>query len=1143
LLKIADEADKICRQALNFMLFYQEPQFFSLLTTQNNYKMNKTLSIVLTAGLLMLAIAVLGQQQSFPATTASSEFLGKSRPLTELEPIVLTRSGKEKGRVVVPKGVPNFTEQKPMPSPYADVALPQGNDPLMYNVPGRSLDFPVLPEIVFDGTDETLASGVVPPDPNGEIGRDYYVQTTNTSGGTYFTVYDLNGTEVFSLPNLNALWTEFNVQGFGDPIVLWDEGAQRWLLTEFQDFSGTSLLMAVSETQDPTGSWFVYRVQTPNFPDYPKYSIWPNAYLITTNEPDGNIPVYAIDREAMLIGAEAEIQAFGIPKFNAFDAFQTATPVDWDGVTTPPDGSPGYVVRMYDDAWDGGADKIEMWEVNIDWEDADNSFISGPIEFFTEPFDAELCNGGDIFDCIDQPNGQSVSAIQHVIMHRVPYSNFGSHESIVFQFVVSVDETNRAGIRWMELRKTDEEQWSIHQQGTHAPDDEFNRFMGSIAMDQLGNILMGYTIGGPDKPFSLAYTGRLANDPPGQMTITEYEFAEGLSYNNTVRWGDYAAMSVSPNGADFWFVGEYRKEAQWGTKIMSTRIRRDTNDVGPQAIIQPQNSGYLTDAEPLTVAVRNFGYDAQSDFTVSFTVNGSDLVTELITDTIPPDSTILHTFVPTIDMETIGDYNFTIFTSLDTDTLAFNDTLRQVVRQLTRNDVAIVNIDGLDSRVCDSSRMVDITILNASVDTLYEAVVAYQLNTDTPQEVQWQGALAPGATEVVSVQIGPFLEGDNSFTVTASMPNGVPDEDTSNDERSLSFEAIYGASEITLQVFTDTWPFETTWELVDENDEIIETGGPYELELTSYEESWCLPEACYTLKLYDSFGDGMIGPPPGSVTILKDGEVVLVALDGEDNFGSAIDLDFCTDFTCTLVMDAELKPESAPGANDGRIIVDADNGTPSFEYSIDGGTDFQSSPVFNGLSGGTYVLVTRDANFCQDTLVVELLTCMLDLSATIVDATEDMADGSITVEVDGGVGPYTYNINNGAYQESNIFEGLPPGTYIIGILDEQGCDVDLVVEVGVVTNTSEPYRVGEKIKFYPNPTEGFVRVEVEGLSDVGHLPLKIYSAAGKLVRHDELVNYGGINRGVISLYGLPSGAYYVRFMDDSLPHLYTLIKE
>ena len=119
----------------------------------------------------------------------------------------------------------------------------------------------------------------------------------------------------------------------------------------------------------------------------------------------------------------------------------------------------------------------------------------------------------------------------------------------------------------------------------------------------------------------------------------------------------------------------------------------------------------------------------------------------------------------------------------------------------------------------------------------------------------------------------------------------------------------------------------------------------------------------------------------------------------------------------------------------------------------------------------------------------------------------------------------------------------PTATYTIGILDEQGCDVEFIVEVGVVTNTNEPYRVGEKIKFYPNPTEGFVRVEVEGLSDIAFLPLKIFNAEGKLVRHDELANYGGVNRGVISLYGLPSGSYYVRFIDDRLPYLYTLIKE
>ncbi|HQU60382.1 MAG TPA: hypothetical protein PLU64_14355, partial [Saprospiraceae bacterium] len=504
-------------------------------------------------------------------------------------------------------------------------------------LPGLDIE----PQLVIEGIDRPTSGGVSPPDPVGDVSPDFFIQMANATGGSYLQVFNMEGVNVFTLTSLNFLWSEFNATGLGDPIILYDQAAGQWLITEFQDFGGNALLLAVSENSDPTGSWYVYRVQTPSFPDYPKYSIWPNAYLVTTNESsDNNIPIYALDRQAMLSGAaNAGIQRLGIPKFNASNAWQTAQPVDWDGFNAPPDGTPGYIVRMYDDAWQGGQDKVELWEVHIDWEDENNSFISGPTDIISAPFESDLCTGS-FFDCIPQPNGSRVDALQQIILHRVPYLNFGSYESMLMHFAVDVDGNDRAGLRWMELRKSGSNPWSLYQEGTYAPDDGHSRFAGGISMDYNGNILMAYTTGGPNKPLALRFTGRLANDPLGEMTINEYEFAQGLSSQNGSRWGDYAAMSVNPsNGTDFWFTGEYMGNGgAWRTKIMMARIRRDTNDVGPQALIHPQSSGYLTDAEPIQVAVRNYGYDPQYDIGISYSLNGGPVINEVITDTIPADS-------------------------------------------------------------------------------------------------------------------------------------------------------------------------------------------------------------------------------------------------------------------------------------------------------------------------------------------------------------------------------------------------------------------------------------------------------------------------------------------------------------------------
>lgn len=1103
--------------------------------------MKKTICLVSLALALMTTLSLFGQSVQ-PTASTQAIFMGKTKPLRETAPTLpnVQSNRREKVRRQFPGDVPNFTRTFPMPTPFEDVALPRGGDPLVNNLPQRNQTFIVEPQLVIEGIDQ-LTSSIGVPDPAGDVSPLHFIQMTNSLEGAFYQIFDKTGNSVYGPSTLNNLWSQVGLFGIGDPIALWDHDANRWLLTEFADFFNNTMLIALSETEDPLGSYLVYQVQSPDFPDYPKFGVWPNAYYITTNEfSDGNIPVYAIDRAAMLAGENADVQRLGIPKFLDVFAFQVATPVDWDGNTPPPPGSPHYVVRIYDDAWAGGQDKLEMWEIAIDWDNPGNSGVNGPLEFVTAPFESNLCPF-TIYECVPQSDGVLLSAIEQVIMNRVPYRNFGTHESIALNFSVDVSGNDRAGIRWIELRRYPGGDWFLYQEGTHSPDEDNSRFIGSLSMDAAGNILLSYSVTGAVEP-SLRFTGRLANDPLGLMTIEEYEYATGLSNYAGQRWGDYATMTIDPsNGTDFWFTAEYMKaNGEWGTKIGMARIRRDSNDVGPQVLVSPQNSGYLSDAEPVTVAVRNYGYKDVSNIGISYQFNGGAVVNELITDTIPADSTYFHTFVPKVDMSVIGGYDFLLYTSLPIDTAMYNDTLRTRVFQLTRNDAAIVGFEGITPTVCDSSIEVVFLIKNTGVDELNSVQVNWQLNGGSVQTINLEGNLAPGETLELPVTVGLLQNGDNELIGSVNNPNGLPDEDNTNDSRSQNIFAVLGGETVRMELLTDGYPSETTWEVLDDEGNVLYAGGPYTTIGELVEEQWCVDSGCYVLRLYDSFGDGLLGPPPGNVQIFND-EGTLIAGLTVINFGSEIDIPFCTNFQCLTTLSGTTQDESAPGESDGRIILQLENGIPPYKYSIDGGENFQSAPFFFNLSGGIYHCVGRDNFFCLADTIIEIATCTMDLSAEVSGASGAAADGSITVLINEGVPPFEYSLDGVNFQSSNVFTGLNPGEYTVYVRDGSGCDKDFDIDVLVGLDENNDF-FGVHVKLYPNPNDGFVRVEIRGLEASTWLPVKVFDSEGRLVRHSRLANYSGIVQGIVSLYDLPAGAYYLQFGDAALPKLYPVLK-
>jgi len=189
-----------------------------------------------------------------------------------------------------------------------------------------------------------------PHDPSGDVSDKFYVQMIN---GTDVGVFNLEGTLIEEF-DANTLWSDFNQSSAGDPIVLYDENVDRWLLTEFAD--PANILIAISDDGDPLGAYTAYNFSTPNFPDYPKYGISPNILTITTNEQGGSqLHNYFIDLQAMYAGEEeVDMQRIEIAGNTGTEGgFYVTTPVDWNGTNAPFDERP-IVLNLNDSSWPGG---------------------------------------------------------------------------------------------------------------------------------------------------------------------------------------------------------------------------------------------------------------------------------------------------------------------------------------------------------------------------------------------------------------------------------------------------------------------------------------------------------------------------------------------------------------------------------------------------------------------------------------------------------------------------------------------------------------------------------------------------------------------------------------------------------------------
>ncbi len=940
-------------------------------------------------------------------------------------------------------------------------ALPNGIDPAwQLNYAPRNTQKILLNQWEGQGPGNSTFS---PGDPALDVGPNHVVQMVNGIGGSNVEIWDKAGNSLTSFIFDGVT----GIPGAGDPIVIYDQLADRWLLSEFGPQGANVLIIGISMTPDPTGAYAIYSFGTPSFPDYPKYSIWNDSYIVTTNETNSRI--YALDRVKMLAGdPTATAQQFDIMNFQTI-GFQAATPVNLDGTTLPPTGAPGMFMRMADDGWSGvNQDRLEIFEMNIDFNNAANSSITGPFNLPTQPFDTEL-NGFTAFSAIAQPGTNlELDPLREVLMNKIIYRNFGSYEALVCNHVTDVTGNDDAGVRWYELRRTGGTSgaWTIFQQGTYSPDNT-SRWMAAIGLNDDGSIGLAYNVSDATSVFpGIRYTGRKECDPLGVMTWPETTIIEGSTASNSNRYGDYSTLTVDPVDGTFWVTAQYSPTPAWATRVAHFEIPFDCfginllASVTDQIICQPDD------------AVFDFEMEFLGGFTgnVNFSVTGLPAGATATFSANPANSAGMYNMtVSNTGAATPGTYPLTITATdgTESDMLIVNLTIDGAITTAPTLLTPANNATGVTTSpnytwnpvAGASSYVIEIATDAAFTNIIETATVTGTshagmiLNTTT--QYFWRVSAENSCGQGPFSQTFNFQTGSISCTTVSSTdtpiiisPNGTPTI-TSIITIPPNAGTVTDVN-ITKLTIDHTWVGDLTITLtdpsgntatlfsgicgnVDDVSIVFDDGGAPNVSIP------CPPtdgNAYQPLNLFNVFNGG---PASGIWT--------LTIADGANVDGGELtcwDLEVCsiTAGTCPGTLAASITASSdvsCNGGTDGTATVTATGGVLPYTYAWSNGA---TTATVTGLAAGTYSVVVTDADGCMvtdDVTIAEPAAISASITASSNVNCNGGSDGSATVTASGGTAPYSYAWSNGATTAIN--SGLAAGAYSVIVTDANGCMV------------------------------------------------------------------------------------------------------
>ena len=428
------------------------------------------------------------------------------------------------------------------------------------------------PSLSFDGV-ANLDNGltfnylIIPPDMNGDVGPQQYVQIVNS----LIRVFDKTGNPLsapFKLSNVfTPLGTVCSTRNDGLPIALYDAFADRWLISQTcTAFPPFRQMVAISKTGDPLGGYYLYEFVMPGvrLNDFPKFGVWPDGYYMSSEEYLGSDFVgagaFAFDRNKMLAGDPTASYIYFRFPIAAPYRHSTLLPSDLDGMNAPPAGAPNifatYTATEYGDAQDA----IRLFDFHADFASPEQStFIERPESpLAVAAFDPTSPDGRA--DITQPPPGEFLDSSSDRLNYRLAYRNFGNYQSLALNQTVRTSAPSapyRAGVRVYELHKTSGP-FSVHEQATIG-DDVSSRWVASTAQDRNGNLAVQYNSVTDEKVPSILYTGKLASDPAGTFR-TENALVNGTGVQKGFgwRWGEFSGLSVDPlNDCDFWATNAY----------------------------------------------------------------------------------------------------------------------------------------------------------------------------------------------------------------------------------------------------------------------------------------------------------------------------------------------------------------------------------------------------------------------------------------------------------------------------------------------------------------------------------------------------------------------------------------------------------
>jgi len=953
-----------------------------------------------------------------------------------------------------------------------------------------------------------LGVGISPPDPTVDADSSVAISATNSSGGAVYRIFNRStGATVGSASyTMRNLVTSGAITGAGDPIVLYYKPARRWFITEFSS-SGNRLLVYVSQTSNPQGAYYRYAFTCTSFPDYPKYgfSTSSDAFLVSTNE-GGPPTVYAMRLSALLTGATSPFikRAIGY-SLNGF-GFQSITPVDLEGDNAAPAGMKPLFVRHRDDEShsngtpdSGTNDWIELWEMDINW--TNNTATTTKVQDISiAEIDSKLC-GLTSFACIKQPGTtNTLDPLRETVMYKAPMRVFDTHQAMVLCLSTDVDGADRAGVRWIELRRATgvtTPTWTKYQEGTYAPGTGTSRWMPAINIDKYGNILMAYSTSSNatgDFP-SIKMTGRKPCDPLGTMTMAETTVIAGANSktsNGDTRWGDYHHMAIDDfDGETFYYAGVYQQGANSasGTKtnVSAIRFNPDAIDATISSVFQVIPGNVCGASTQLGVIIENRGTTAITSGVIQWQVGTGAMTNVNYTSNqligVGSTDTVFITIAGLVNGSNTVTINTTTVNGTSPDENTCNDTKTLNVTVSSGSGLTATSTI-VAQPSCNGSEGQISLVANGGT-----APFTYALNESPAQANGTFGNLPAGTyTYIVTDNIGCTGTGtidllaDVVITVTPTQTASIPC--FGNQSGAISVSATGGNSSYT-----------------------------YSINGTNYSATSSFPGlTAGTYTVYAKDGNNCIGQ--STVTITEPTALALNAIP--------------TMITCN-------------GSANGIITAAGNGGTTPYQYSLDG-TNFFSLSTINNLSAGSYTVTVKDANGCLKTFNTTI-TEPTAVIANAVSTSSSGTNGTITASATGGLTPYTYSINGTNYFSGSLFSNLAPGTYTVYAKDNNGCISTYTIEVESTVGIDEFEGTLQVVKLYPNPNNGVFELEVNGI--VGSdLNCKLFNINGQEVATFKMeVLNGKASKTIEMSRKLAAGSYYLGIYNGNKAIVKQFIKE